>query len=205
MYYDSSPGNKIKLHHIVTYECIMTAVQGTRLHCTPLWHMYYTDMTMNPLLGDKRHLTSSTDNTDMTMNPLSDNKRHLTSSTDTIDMTINPLSDDKRHLTSSTGNTNTTRNPVSDDRTFDIIHWYYWYDNEPLSDDKRHLTSSTGNSNMTMNPLSDDKTLTLQQQQPLVEHANRIAFPYPQKHPLRTSTVLTVNLRTQMKLVLRSK
>ena len=90
-----------------------------------------------------------------------------------------------RHLISSTDTTDMTMNP--------------------LSDHKRHLTSSTGNTNMTMNPLSDDKTLTLQQQQPRVEHASQIAFPYPQKHPLRTSMVLTVNLRTQMKLVVSSK
>jgi len=77
-----------------------------------------------------------------------------------------------RHLISSTDTTDMTMNP--------------------LSVDKSHLTSSTGNTNMTMNPLSDDKTLTLQQQQPLVEHANRIVFPYPQKHPLRTSMVLTL-------------
>ena len=159
----------------MTYECIMTAVQGTRLNSTTLWHMivlwqqsreqdytvphydmYYTDMTMNPLSGDKRHLTSSTNNTDMTMNPLSDHKRHLTSSTDTTDMTINPLSDDKRHLTSSTGNTNMTRNPLSDDKTFDIIHWYYWYDNEPFIRWQKHLTSSIGNTNTTRNPISDD-------------------------------------------------
>ena len=111
--------------------------------------------------------------------------RHLISYTDTTDVTKNPLSDDKRHLTSSTDNTDLTMNP--------------------LSDDKRHLTSSTDNTYMTMNPLSDDKTLTLQQQQPLAEHANWIVFPCPQKRPLWTSMVLTVNLRTQMRLVVSSK